>query len=472
MRSTWVSRTSSREHRHRSRALSRTCSGPISTSSSAASTRAGCPRRPAAHFANPRNDFWRLLHAAGFTSRLPTGRAVRAARATASASRTRRRARRRARATSAAATSPARPSGSSGSRASSGRGRSLSSARRPTGARSASAPELGLQERSARRRRLFVLPSTSPANAAVPYAERMRWFRALARLARAGRPRRGARARRRSRTTASARHASSDSGQVWWATARRGIETGEDVEAGAAARARRGAGPRRLRARPEHLDARRTPSLACGRRAAAAGADLPRRVPRHRASSRRSTSPPSSSRTIAGGRSTSSTTPGAARAAPPSGALRELARATARRAEPFDVGDLAAPAVRDRQAPVAAERLRAQLHAGRRLPALVLGPVDHRERAVDDLGIEPVAGQLLARRSSSTYASSTRSSSEYGGSESSSSWFVAQLGARGPLDDRLRDQLAPARSFRYRASRNTSVLNTSLSSAKPPAMSP
>ena len=23
-----------------------------------------------AHFANPRNDFWRLLHAAGFTSRL------------------------------------------------------------------------------------------------------------------------------------------------------------------------------------------------------------------------------------------------------------------------------------------------------------------------------------------------------------------------------------------------------------------
>src|SRR3982751_522889 len=29
-----------------------------------------------AHFANPRNDFWRLLHAAGFTPRLlePTGR--------------------------------------------------------------------------------------------------------------------------------------------------------------------------------------------------------------------------------------------------------------------------------------------------------------------------------------------------------------------------------------------------------------
>jgi G:T/U-mismatch repair DNA glycosylase len=26
---------------------------------------------------------------------------------------------------------------------------------------------------------LFVLPSTSPANAAVPYAERLRWFAAL-----------------------------------------------------------------------------------------------------------------------------------------------------------------------------------------------------------------------------------------------------------------------------------------------------
>jgi len=29
---------------------------------------------------------------------------------------------------------------------------------------------------------LFVLPSTSPANAAVPYAERLRWFRELRRL--------------------------------------------------------------------------------------------------------------------------------------------------------------------------------------------------------------------------------------------------------------------------------------------------
>jgi TDG/mug DNA glycosylase family protein len=41
---------------------------------------------------------------------------------------------------------------------------------------------LGLQGRRLAETRLFVLPSTSPANAAVPYAERLRWFRALAAL--------------------------------------------------------------------------------------------------------------------------------------------------------------------------------------------------------------------------------------------------------------------------------------------------
>jgi double-stranded uracil-DNA glycosylase len=41
-------------------------------------------------------------------------------------------------------------------------------------------PELGLQERRLAETQLFVLPSTSPANAAVSYAERLRWFRALA----------------------------------------------------------------------------------------------------------------------------------------------------------------------------------------------------------------------------------------------------------------------------------------------------
>ena len=43
-------------------------------------------------------------------------------------------------------------------------------------------PELGPQERVIGRTGLFVLPSTSPANAAVPNAERLRWFVALREL--------------------------------------------------------------------------------------------------------------------------------------------------------------------------------------------------------------------------------------------------------------------------------------------------
>jgi double-stranded uracil-DNA glycosylase len=41
-------------------------------------------------------------------------------------------------------------------------------------------PDLGLQERNLFETALFVLPSTSPANAAVPYEERLRWFHDLA----------------------------------------------------------------------------------------------------------------------------------------------------------------------------------------------------------------------------------------------------------------------------------------------------
>jgi TDG/mug DNA glycosylase family protein len=40
-------------------------------------------------------------------------------------------------------------------------------------------PELGLQERRLAETALFVLPSTSPANAAVPWEERLRWFQAF-----------------------------------------------------------------------------------------------------------------------------------------------------------------------------------------------------------------------------------------------------------------------------------------------------
>jgi TDG/mug DNA glycosylase family protein len=41
--------------------------------------------------------------------------------------------------------------------------------------------ELGVQERRLDETRLFVLPSTSPANAAVPWMERLRWFDELSR---------------------------------------------------------------------------------------------------------------------------------------------------------------------------------------------------------------------------------------------------------------------------------------------------
>lgn len=40
-------------------------------------------------------------------------------------------------------------------------------------------PEHGLQEGRLEETALFVLPSTSPANAAVPWEERLRWFRML-----------------------------------------------------------------------------------------------------------------------------------------------------------------------------------------------------------------------------------------------------------------------------------------------------
>jgi len=40
-------------------------------------------------------------------------------------------------------------------------------------------PEHGLQSRRLAETALFVLPSTSPANAAVPWEERLRYFRAL-----------------------------------------------------------------------------------------------------------------------------------------------------------------------------------------------------------------------------------------------------------------------------------------------------
>ena len=133
-----------------------------------------------AHFANPRNDFWRLLHDAGFTPRLLapdeqfdvlqfgvglTNAAFRTTRGSGDL--------RRADFAGAAErlddlARELRP----GWLAFVGK----EAYRGAFGER----PKLSEQARRLVETRLFVLPSTSPANAAVPYAERLRWFRELA----------------------------------------------------------------------------------------------------------------------------------------------------------------------------------------------------------------------------------------------------------------------------------------------------
>ena len=133
-----------------------------------------------AHFANPRNDFWRLLHAARFTSRLYAppeqlellhegiGVTNAAYRTTPGSGDLRRRdfagsAERLERI--ARELEPAWL-GFVGKEAY----RGVFNER----------PELGVQERTLGRTQLFVLPSTSPANAAVPWDERLAWFKELA----------------------------------------------------------------------------------------------------------------------------------------------------------------------------------------------------------------------------------------------------------------------------------------------------
>ena len=132
-----------------------------------------------AHFANPRNDFWRLLHVAGFTPRLlepaeqfelltyGVGVTNAAARTTPGSGDLRK-------ADFAGAADrleriavELKPAwvGFVGKEAYRG----------AFGERA----ELGVQERRLDETQLFVLPSTSPANAAVPWVERLRWFEEL-----------------------------------------------------------------------------------------------------------------------------------------------------------------------------------------------------------------------------------------------------------------------------------------------------
>jgi TDG/mug DNA glycosylase family protein len=131
----------------------------------------------AAHFANPRNDFWRLLHEAGFTPRLydpqeqfsllelGVGVTNAAYRTTPGSGDLKRGDFDRAEFEARIRAVAPRVVAFVGKEAY----RGLFNER----------PELGPQLRSIGRTGLFVLPSTSPANAAVPYDERLRWFREL-----------------------------------------------------------------------------------------------------------------------------------------------------------------------------------------------------------------------------------------------------------------------------------------------------
>jgi len=135
-----------------------------------------------AHFANPRNDFWRLLHDAGFTPRRldpseqvellslgygVTNAALRTTRGSGDL-RSADFAGAAARLEAIATELRPRALGFVGKEAFRGAFRER--------------PELGLQERRLGETLLFVLPSTSPANAAVPYGVRLRWFRAFREL--------------------------------------------------------------------------------------------------------------------------------------------------------------------------------------------------------------------------------------------------------------------------------------------------
>ena len=131
----------------------------------------------AAHFANPRNDFWRLLHDAGFTPRLfdpqeqfsllelGIGVTNAAARTTPGSGDLRRGDFDPERLERVAVELDPVAIAFVGKEAY----RGLFNER----------PELGPQWRTLGPTALYVLPSTSPANAAVPYDERLSWFSAL-----------------------------------------------------------------------------------------------------------------------------------------------------------------------------------------------------------------------------------------------------------------------------------------------------
>ena len=180
-----------------------------------------------AHFANPRNDFWRLLHAARFTSRLyePAEQfellnegvgVTNAAHRTTPGSGDLRRddfagsAERLERL--AAELGPAWIAfvGKEAYRGTFGE-----------------RPELGVQARELGATCLFVLPSTSPANAAVPWWDRLRWFNELASRAFGHPPRKGVRALVLDPGDNVLLVRFEDAFGSWWSTPGGGVDPGE-----------------------------------------------------------------------------------------------------------------------------------------------------------------------------------------------------------------------------------------------------
>jgi double-stranded uracil-DNA glycosylase len=183
-----------------------------------------------AHFANPRNDFWRLLHDAGFTPRLydPSeqfellelgiGVTNAAARMTPGSGDLRRGDFDAARLEGVARDLHPRVIAFVGKEAYRG----------CFGER----PELGPQLRTLGTTALYVLPSTSPANAAVPYGERLHWFESL-RAWIEPTPREAVRALvvDAADRVLLMRFENPANGDVWWATPGGGIDDGESPDA-------------------------------------------------------------------------------------------------------------------------------------------------------------------------------------------------------------------------------------------------
>jgi len=183
-----------------------------------------------AHFANPRNDFWRLLHDAAFTTRLyepreQFGLLELGIGLTNAAYRTTR------------GSGNLRRGDFAGSAERLGRlARELSPRALAFVGKEAyrgvfaGRPDLGPQVRTLGDVGLFVLPSTSPANAAVPYPERLQWFGALREwLEPVDRPAARALVVDDSCRTLLVKFQDT-TGQVWWATPGGGANEGETPE--------------------------------------------------------------------------------------------------------------------------------------------------------------------------------------------------------------------------------------------------